>query len=134
MGEVTDITFNGVRQVRRVHEGRVVDGPDLRDGSQRGTFSGGPDAYPGDNASQAQIAAWMAEQAQKRGLPPQLPSERIKLIHDAPIAHAGALGGRPGVVIIAGTGSVIYARDSPRCRPRSPSSCSTPARAARSSA
>jgi len=47
----------------------------------------------------------------QRGLPPQLPSERIKLIHDAPIAHAGALGGRPGVVIIAGTGSVIYARD-----------------------
>ncbi len=47
----------------------------------------------------------------QRGRPPQLPSERVKLMHDAPIAHAGALGGRPGVVIIAGTGSVIYARD-----------------------
>ncbi|WP_028067016.1 NlpC/P60 family protein [Solirubrobacter soli] len=32
-----------------------------------------PDAYPGDNAPQAEIAAWMAGQAQKRGLPPQLP-------------------------------------------------------------
>jgi N-acetylglucosamine kinase-like BadF-type ATPase len=32
-------------------------------------------------------------------------------MHDAPVAHAGALGGRPGVVVIAGTGSVVYARD-----------------------
>ncbi|HEY6889328.1 MAG TPA: CHAP domain-containing protein, partial [Solirubrobacter sp.] len=32
-----------------------------------------PDAYPGDNAPQEQIAAWMAGQAQKRGLPPELP-------------------------------------------------------------
>jgi len=47
----------------------------------------------------------------QRGRPPQLPSACVKLMHDAPIAHAGALSGRPGVVIIAGTGSVIYARD-----------------------
>src|SRR5690348_10321079 len=46
-----------------------------------------------------------------RGRAPQLPSARVKLMHDAPIAHAGALEGRPGVVIIAGTGSVVYARD-----------------------
>ena len=32
-----------------------------------------PDAYPGDNAPREQLAAWMAGQAQKRGLPPQLP-------------------------------------------------------------
>ncbi len=32
-----------------------------------------PDAYPGDDAPKEQIAAWMAGQAQKRGLPPQLP-------------------------------------------------------------
>ena len=31
------------------------------------------DAYPGDNASSEQIAAWMAHEAEKRGLPPQLP-------------------------------------------------------------
>ena len=31
------------------------------------------DAYPGDDAPREQIAAWMAGQAQKRGLPPQLP-------------------------------------------------------------
>ena len=34
-----------------------------------------PDAYPGDNAPREQIAAWMAGQAQKRGLPPQLPAD-----------------------------------------------------------
>jgi cell wall-associated NlpC family hydrolase len=32
-----------------------------------------PDAYPGDNAPREQIAAWMAGQASKRGLPPELP-------------------------------------------------------------
>src|SRR4051794_24487399 len=32
-----------------------------------------PDAYPGDSAPREQIAAWMAGQAQKRGLPPELP-------------------------------------------------------------
>jgi N-acetylglucosamine kinase-like BadF-type ATPase len=45
------------------------------------------------------------------GRAPELPSQRLILMHDAPIAHAGALGGEPGVVVIAGTGSVIYARD-----------------------
>ena len=30
-------------------------------------------AYPGDDAPREQIAAWMGKQAQKRGLPPQLP-------------------------------------------------------------
>ena len=31
------------------------------------------DAYPGDDASKEQLAAWMAKLAEKRGLPPQLP-------------------------------------------------------------
>jgi N-acetylglucosamine kinase-like BadF-type ATPase len=42
---------------------------------------------------------------------PQLPSERFIMMHDAPVAHAAALAGQPGVVIIAGTGSVVYTRD-----------------------
>ena len=29
--------------------------------------------YPGDNASQAELAKWLAQQAQKSGLPPELP-------------------------------------------------------------
>ena len=32
-----------------------------------------PGAYPGDDAPREQIAAWMAGEAQKRGLPPELP-------------------------------------------------------------
>jgi NlpC/P60 family len=32
-----------------------------------------PDGYPGDEASQAKIGAWMASEAQKRELPPELP-------------------------------------------------------------
>ncbi|HEU5213336.1 MAG TPA: NlpC/P60 family protein [Gaiellaceae bacterium] len=35
--------------------------------------AGGIDAYPGDGASREQIAAWMAQQAQKAGLPRELP-------------------------------------------------------------
>jgi N-acetylglucosamine kinase len=45
------------------------------------------------------------------GVTPKLATQRIALMHDAPIAHAGALGGSPGVIAIAGTGSVVYARD-----------------------
>jgi N-acetylglucosamine kinase-like BadF-type ATPase len=45
------------------------------------------------------------------GLAPSLPSARVTLMHDAPIAAAGALGGMPGVIAIAGTGSVVYGRD-----------------------
>src|SRR5262249_45336734 len=36
-------------------------------------LNGAPGAYPGDSAPKEQIAAWMAAEAQKRGLPPQLP-------------------------------------------------------------
>ena len=35
--------------------------------------SGGSGRYPGDNASKAQLAAWMGREAEKRGLPKQLP-------------------------------------------------------------
>jgi N-acetylglucosamine kinase-like BadF-type ATPase len=45
------------------------------------------------------------------GRAPELPAERFILMHDAPIALAGALAGEPGVAVISGTGSVIYARD-----------------------
>ena len=33
----------------------------------------GANPYPGDDAGKEQIAAWMAKEAEKRGLPPQLP-------------------------------------------------------------
>jgi len=43
------------------------------------------------------------------GRAPDLPTGRFELVHDAPVAHAGALAGEPGVVVIAGTGSAVYA-------------------------
>jgi len=45
------------------------------------------------------------------GQAPTLPTDRLRIVHDTEIAHAGALGGEPGIVVIAGTGSVAYARD-----------------------
>lgn len=42
------------------------------------------------------------------GVAPAFDAARVRLMHDAPIAHAGALGGKPGVIVIAGTGSVVY--------------------------
>ncbi|HKU69044.1 MAG TPA: BadF/BadG/BcrA/BcrD ATPase family protein, partial [Candidatus Baltobacteraceae bacterium] len=44
------------------------------------------------------------------GKAPELQAENITIVHDTVIAHAGALGGEPGIVVIAGTGSVAYAR------------------------
>ena len=40
-----------------------------------------------------------------------LPAERVAVTSDAVLAHAGALGGEPGVVLIAGTGVVALAID-----------------------
>jgi len=45
------------------------------------------------------------------GRAPELPADRVLLMHDTPIAHAGALCGMPGVIAIAGTGSVVYGRN-----------------------
>jgi N-acetylglucosamine kinase-like BadF-type ATPase len=45
------------------------------------------------------------------GRAPELPCDELVLLHDAVIAHAGAFEGGPGVVVIAGTGSVAYGRN-----------------------
>lgn len=45
------------------------------------------------------------------GRAPLLNADALTLEHDTVIAHAGALGGDPGVIVIAGTGSVAYAVD-----------------------
>jgi N-acetylglucosamine kinase-like BadF-type ATPase len=42
------------------------------------------------------------------GAAPSFNTKRVALMHDAPIAHAAAFDGEPGVLIIAGTGSVAY--------------------------
>ncbi|MDQ6931614.1 MAG: hypothetical protein M3160_00395 [Candidatus Eremiobacteraeota bacterium] len=41
-----------------------------------------------------------------------LPAREVRLMHDAPIAWEGAFGGEAGIVVIAGTGSVAYGRQS----------------------
>lgn len=68
-------------------------------------------ALPEDSRFEAIVAGVSGYNDRARGKAPQLPSPRFLLMHDAPVAHAGALGGRPGVVVIAGTGSVVYTRD-----------------------
>ena len=40
---------------------------------RRSAVGGGADPYPGDNASKEQLAAWLGREAEKRGLPKQLP-------------------------------------------------------------
>ena len=42
------------------------------------------------------------------GISPAFNATRMQLLHDAPIAHAGAFAGGAGVLVIAGTGSVVY--------------------------
>lgn len=44
------------------------------------------------------------------GKAPELPCAQLLLVHDTETAHAGAFGGDPGAVVIAGTGSVAFAR------------------------
>ena len=53
-----------------------------------------PDAYPGDDAPQEQIAAWMAGMAKKRGLPPQLPMMAVarRVRHEEPQLRRRRLG------------------------------------------
>ena len=45
------------------------------------------------------------------GLAPRVRSQRMRFVHDAPIAHAGAFALGAGIVVIAGTGSVAYGND-----------------------
>ena len=45
----------------------------MADAAAAAVGAGGPNPYPGDDATKAQIAAWMGREAEKRGLPKQLP-------------------------------------------------------------
>ncbi len=66
---------------------------------------------PADTRCDAVVAGISGYNGRVYGRPPELPAPRVVLLHDTPIAHAGALAGRSGVVVIAGTGSVAYTRD-----------------------
>jgi N-acetylglucosamine kinase-like BadF-type ATPase len=59
----------------------------------------------------AAVAGISGYEGRVYGREPDVRARSFGLVHDTEIAHAGALGGEPGVVVIAGTGSVAYARD-----------------------
>ncbi len=42
------------------------------------------------------------------GVAPTLPARAVRYVHDAPIALAGALAGASGIMVLSGTGSVVY--------------------------
>lgn len=71
---------------------------------------------PDDTHFDAIVAGVSGYEGRVYGQAPELPATRFVLMHDAPIAHAGALGGEAGVVAIAGTGSVVYGTDGKRGR------------------
>jgi N-acetylglucosamine kinase-like BadF-type ATPase len=66
---------------------------------------------PLDSRFEAVVAGVSGYEGKVYGKAPDLATDRFTLVHDTVIAHAGALGGEPGVIVIAGTGSVAYARN-----------------------
>lgn len=55
----------------------------------------GPDEYPGDGASKQELASWLAAQAQKAGLPPELPVMAALVesgLANLPGGHADSVG------------------------------------------
>ena len=64
---------------------------------------------PSDTRFERIVAGISGYEGSVYGESPRLPSDRVELVHDSVIAHAGALEGRSGVVVIAGTGSVALA-------------------------
>lgn len=64
---------------------------------------------PRDARFAAVVAGVSGYEGTVYGRAPELPADSLTLMHDTAIAHAGALGGEAGVVVIAGTGSVAYA-------------------------
>jgi N-acetylglucosamine kinase-like BadF-type ATPase len=69
---------------------------------------------PDETHFEAIVAGVSGYEGRVYGKVPQLRATRFVLMHDAPIAHAGALAGEAGIVVIAGTGSVVYATDGAR--------------------
>ena len=64
---------------------------------------------PPDSRFASIVAGVSGYEGKVYGHAPQLPTDRFAIVHDTVTAHAGALDGRAGVVVIAGTGSVAFA-------------------------
>jgi N-acetylglucosamine kinase-like BadF-type ATPase len=63
---------------------------------------------PADAPLTCVVAGISGYDGRVRGLAPRVNAKQLRIVHDAPIAHAGALAGRAGIIAIAGTGSVVY--------------------------
>lgn len=66
---------------------------------------------PADSRFVSIVAGVSGYDGKVYGKKPELRADRFSIVHDTAIAHAGALDGKPGVIVIAGTGSVAYARN-----------------------
>ncbi|MGR4063829.1 MAG: BadF/BadG/BcrA/BcrD ATPase family protein [Vulcanimicrobiaceae bacterium] len=69
---------------------------------------------PSDTRLEAVVAGVSGYRDRARGVQPAFAAQRSSVVHDAPVAHAGAFAGGAGVAIVVGTGSVAYARDASR--------------------
>lgn len=68
-------------------------------------------SLPEDSAFATVVAGISGYEGKIVGAEPRLRAERICYLHDARIAHAAAFALDPGIVVIAGTGSVGYGRN-----------------------
>lgn len=68
-------------------------------------------SLPLDTRFTAIVAGISGYEGTVYGKEPHVPSDHLTLTHDTVIAHAGALEGKPGIIVIAGTGSVAYGRN-----------------------
>ncbi len=66
---------------------------------------------PADTHFAAIVAGVSGYEGRIIGQAPKLPADVFRLVHDSENALAGALRGEPGVVVIAGTGSIAFARN-----------------------
>lgn len=67
-------------------------------------------ALPGDARFECVVAGISGYDGKTVGAAPQFRAREVRLLHDAPIAHAAAFDGGDGIIAIAGTGSAIYGR------------------------
>lgn len=66
---------------------------------------------PGVTQFESIVAGISGYEGRVYGRAPELPTQKLALVHDSENAHAGALAGEAGVVVIAGTGSIGFARN-----------------------
>jgi len=66
---------------------------------------------PADSEFAAVVAGISGYEGKIVGVEPHLKSSRVHYLHDAKIAHAACFGDGPGIIVIAGTGSVALGRN-----------------------